>query len=271
MDCDSTEEEPVDYTAFEEKLFEEVRNGKDYQHFLNLSSQLDCMLIRSFLASMQIPTYVEGGNLNKIYGGTSTAVTTVFKMKLYILVEDYDEALEVVKDYIKNKEKSLSEKSGSDKYLKVLELMAAPYNISASQEMLGITIFAKKTKDEKPEGILQILKKFFTKNFAMCLLAICCMCFFSCTKKQIPFNQEQWLKEKNRYCMTDSLIEKLNKEKPNRQQIFNLLGKPKLEGRIADNEVDYFLKSEDFFTVWVFAVNFDDGGNFESAKVLCED
>lgn len=71
--------------------------------------------------------------------------------------------------------------------------------------------------------------------------------------------------------MTDSLIEKLNKEKPNRQQILNLLGKPKLEGRIADNEVDYFLKSEDFFTVWVFAVNFDDGGNFESAKVLCED
>lgn len=111
----------------------------------------------------------------------------------------------------------------------------------------------------------------FAKKIAMCLLAICCMCFFSCTKKQIPFSQEQWLKEKNRYCMTDSLIEKLNKEKPNRQQIFGLLGKPKLEGRIADNEVDYFLKSEDFFTVWILAVNFDDGGNFESAKVLCED
>lgn len=25
------------------------------------------------------------------------------------------------------------------------------------------------------------------------------------------------------------------------------------------------------FTVWILAVNFDDGGNFESAKVLCED
>lgn len=52
--------------------------------------------------------------------------------------------------------------------------------------------------------------------------------------------------------MTDSLIEKLNKEKPNRQQILNLLGKPKLEGRIADNEVEYFLKSEGFllFGFW---------------------
>lgn len=109
------------------------------------------------------------------------------------------------------------------------------------------------------------------KEKFLLLLAICCLCFISCAKNQIPFNQEQWLKEKNRYCMTDSLIEKLNKEKPNRQQILNLLGKPKLEGRIADNEVDYFLKSEDFFTVWVLAVSFDDGGNFESAKVLCED
>ena len=35
----------------------------------------------------------------------------------------------------------------------------------------------------------------FAKKIAMCLLAICCLCFFSCTKKQIPFNQEQWLKE----------------------------------------------------------------------------
>ena len=109
------------------------------------------------------------------------------------------------------------------------------------------------------------------KEKFLLLLAICCLCFISCAKNQIPFNQEQWLKEKKRYCMTDSLIEKLNKEKPKRTEIFSLLGKPKLEGRIADNEVDYFLKSEDFFTVWVLAVNFDDGGNFESAKVLCED
>lgn len=71
--------------------------------------------------------------------------------------------------------------------------------------------------------------------------------------------------------MTDSLIEKLNKEKPNRQEIFDLLGKPKLEGRISDNEVEYFLKSEGFLTVWILAVSFDDGGNFKSAKVFCED
>ncbi|MBR4825269.1 MAG: hypothetical protein IKZ86_10745 [Spirochaetaceae bacterium] len=98
-----------------------------------------------------------------------------------------------------------------------------------------------------------------------------CLLFFSCTRKQIPFNQEQWLKERNRYYMTDSLIEKLNAEKPKRSAIFDLLGKPKLEDRIKDNEVEYWLKSEDFLTVWILAVKFDDNGNFESAIVYCED
>jgi len=55
----------IDYSKFEESFFENVRKGKKYQHFLNLSSQLDCMLIRSILASMKIPTYVEGENMNQ--------------------------------------------------------------------------------------------------------------------------------------------------------------------------------------------------------------
>ena len=59
-------EKNIDYSKFEELFFENVRKGKKYQHFLNLSSQLDCMLIRSILASMKIPTYVEDENINKI-------------------------------------------------------------------------------------------------------------------------------------------------------------------------------------------------------------
>ncbi len=108
------------------------------------------------------------------------------------------------------------------------------------------------------------------KELIMLLVVICCL-FFSCTRKQIPFNQEQWLKERNRYYMTDSLIEKLNAEKPKQSEIFDLLGKPKFPGRIKDNEVEYWLKSEGFLTVWVLAVKFDNNGNFESATVYCED
>ncbi len=71
--------------------------------------------------------------------------------------------------------------------------------------------------------------------------------------------------------MTDSLIEKLNKEKPRRSEIFDLLGKPKLDGRIKDNEVSYWLKSEGFLTMYVLDIYFDEFGNFESASVDCED
>ena len=139
----------VDYTDFEEKFFKEVRDGKDWQHFLNVSSQSDCMLIRSILSSMEIPTYTEGEHINKIYGGMSTCLTNVFKIKVYILVDDYDEAITIVKDYIKNKINSLSSRQGKDTYIKALEILAAPYIISTSQEMLGISIMCKKNCEEK--------------------------------------------------------------------------------------------------------------------------
>ena len=108
-------------------------------------------MIRSILASMKIPTYVEGENMNKIYGGTATFITTVFKIKLYILIDDYDEAFIVVKDYIKNKLKSLSSREGKDTYLKAFQILSAPYIISNSQEILGISIMSKKITDEKPK------------------------------------------------------------------------------------------------------------------------
>ena len=148
MNSNLEENESIDFEKLEEKLFNEVKNGKAYQHFLDLSSQMDCMLIRSILASMDIPTYIEGDHMNTIYGGTANMLTNIFKIKLYILTDDYDEASTVVVDYINNKAKSLSEKEGKDKYLKVLEILAAPYNISPSQEMLGITILKKKKYED---------------------------------------------------------------------------------------------------------------------------
>ncbi|MBC6719042.1 hypothetical protein [Treponema sp. Marseille-Q4130] len=65
IDETNVNEKNIDYSKFEELFFENVRKGEKYQHFLNLSSQLDCMLIRSILASMKIPTYVEGENMNQ--------------------------------------------------------------------------------------------------------------------------------------------------------------------------------------------------------------
>ncbi len=158
--------ENVNFNKFEEKFFENVRNGKRYQHFLNLSSQLDCMMLRSILSSMEIPTYIEGLNMNNIYGGASSLITNVFKIKLYILVDDYDEAFLVVKDYIRNKVEQLSSRDGKDKNIKILEILAAPYIISNSQEILGITIINKKIEENKKEEnfFSKILNSLFRKE-----------------------------------------------------------------------------------------------------------
>ena len=79
------------------------------------------------------------------------------------------------------------------------------------------------------------------------------------------------MRESNRFYMTDSLIKKLNDDKPKRAEIFDLLGKPKLEGRISDNEVSYWLKSDGFLAMWELYIDFDDNGNFKSAVVVYAD
>ena len=137
-------DENVDFTQFEEKFFDAVKSGKEYQHFLNLSSQLDCMLIRSILASMNIPTYVEGMNINKLYGGAYISSTGDFKIKLYILIDDYDDALVAVKNYIKSKIDSEPSVVDRNKALQILELLVASCTVSNPQELFGISIIDKK-------------------------------------------------------------------------------------------------------------------------------
>ena len=67
--------------------------------------------------------------------------------------------------------------------------------------------------------------------------------------------------------MTDSLIKKLNEDKPKRAEIFDLLGKPGLEGRISDNEVS----SDVFLAMWELYIYFDDNGNFKSIVIAYAD
>ena len=82
---------------------------------------------------------------------------------------------------------------------------------------------------------------------------------------------KQWMREKNRFYMTNSLIKKLNEDKPKRAEIFDLLGKPGLEGRIKDTEVSYWLKSDGFLSMWELYIYFDDNGNFKSVVIAYAD
>lgn len=134
---------------FEKNYFERIENGEKSQQFLLLGGQQDCSLIRSLLAADNIPSYVENENINRIYGGTPTAVTGVFALKLFILVNDYDNAYEIVCDYANSKKEDF-EKQAKEKHT-VLEtsseiltgLFFAPYPVNSEQKSMGITILPK--------------------------------------------------------------------------------------------------------------------------------
>ncbi len=134
---------------FEKKYFEAVENGEKFQQFLVLGGQQDCSLIRSLLAADGIPTYIENENVNRMYGGVATSVTSVFAIKLFILVKDYDKAYEIVCDYAKSKQEDFKEqRSNSSNIAKttaavVTGLFFAPYPVNAEQKGMGITILPK--------------------------------------------------------------------------------------------------------------------------------
>lgn len=152
---DNVGEEKIDYTDFEDKMFEQVQDGKKYQHFLNIGNRADCALIRSMLSSADIYSYTENEKVNALYGGFAGAINQMFCIKLYILTEDYEEALEIVTDYIKSKIERLSKKSDKSKFEKTLKTLAkiavAPYLVDKEDELLGIKIMPKEKESLREE------------------------------------------------------------------------------------------------------------------------
>ncbi len=66
--------------------------------------------------------------------------------------------------------------------------------------------------------------------------------------------------------MTASLIEKLDREKPDKKQVLELLGRPEV-GIIHEKVISYFLKSDGFISGWELYIYFDDDGNYKSSEV----
>lgn len=98
------------------------------------------------------------------------------------------------------------------------------------------------------------------------LIFLLCVIFAAC-QKQIDFDAQKWQKCKRRYEMTTSLIAKLDVEKPNKNEVLSLLGRPALEERVLEKEISYFLKADGFISGWELCIYFDDDGNYKSAEV----
>lgn len=111
------------------------------------------------------------------------------------------------------------------------------------------------------------------KKLQIILTFLFYLVFISCSYKQISFDSKKWKAGKNRYYMTDSLIVKFEAEKPNRDEIFSLLGEPDLHGRNTQKHISYFLKSDCLIGLAMheFVITFNDDGNIETAKVQYSD
>ena len=78
--------------------------------------------------------------------------------------------------------------------------------------------------------------------------------------------------------MSDSLVEKLNTEKPNIEQIAEMLGYEEMAGnriKLGDKKVIYFLMTPQFFlfglAMYTLDIDFSEDGSFLSAEVIYDD
>ena len=98
---------------------------------------------------------------------------------------------------------------------------------------------------------------------------------------QIPFNEWVWKNDPNdriRYYMSNSLVEKLNKEKPDVLHTAEMLGQESMGGRHIeswDTHVTYFLMTPPFYlmglAMYTLEIDFNEDGTFKSAEVVYSD
>lgn len=122
------------------------------------------------------------------------------------------------------------------------------------------------------------------KTTGLILLVIVVLCVtISITPtlgQQIPFNEWIWKHHpihKIRYFMSDDLVNKLNTEKPNIEQVADMLGQD-LSDRpihVGDKWLSYLLRTPPFLLIgldmYTLDICFDEEGSFLSASVVFSD
>ena len=110
------------------------------------------------------------------------------------------------------------------------------------------------------------------------IAALCITCSISPTLGfQVPFNQWIWKHhpvKKIRYYMSDSLIEKLNKEKPSIEETIDMLGNDSLGNyHPGETYLFYYLKPGALIGLAMYALDicFNEDGSFNKAGVVYSD
>jgi len=130
------EKETLDYDDIENNFFEEVKKGKSRYKLLEIYTSFDLMMIKSLFISESIPHYIEFGHLMKLY--PFLHCQNYNNANMYILEEDYDDSINVIRNYIKNK--NLSEYKLRSVGRNVFEYFIMAYVVPSPQNHLGIDV-----------------------------------------------------------------------------------------------------------------------------------
>ena len=99
--------------------------------------------------------------------------------------------------------------------------------------------------------------------------------------RQIRFNEWAWKHypfTRIKYYMSDSLVKKLNTEKPTIEQTAEMLGYEDMVGdriKLGDEHITYFLMTPQFYlfglAMYTLDIDFSEDGSFQSAEVIYSD
>jgi hypothetical protein len=127
----------------EEQFYNEVRNGKEKYKFLKIDNQFDLMFIKSLFQSENIPYYIEFENISRMRPGMYVGDLGNYNL-LYILDEDYNDAVEIVQEYIKTKKETSNENGNKETIRNISEVLLANWKVPSANDTNGIEIIYKK-------------------------------------------------------------------------------------------------------------------------------
>jgi ABC-type antimicrobial peptide transport system permease subunit len=140
---ETSENNDMAINEIEEQFFNEVNNGKEKYRFLKIDNQFDLMFIKSLFQSEDIPYYVEFENISRIRPGMYVGDLGNYNL-LYILDDDYNDALKIVKKYIRTKKENKKDNENKKENIRNLaEVLFGNWKVPSASDTNGIEVLYK--------------------------------------------------------------------------------------------------------------------------------
>jgi hypothetical protein len=151
----------LDNNIIEDKFFERVSSGETRLPFLKIDNQFDLMFIKSLFQSEQIPYYIDFEHISKVRPGMMIGDLGNYNL-LYILENDYDDALEVIHTYLENKINEYNGKDEKGKHL--IEILFSNWKVPSAGDIDGLRILYKSNNEsikfrKRIEKLIELKKR----------------------------------------------------------------------------------------------------------------